>query len=118
MPPVSFQTSQLSMVPKAMSPASARSRRLRPEASGGVWSEQPGDLGGGKVGVDDQTGALADESFAAGRLQLLADGRRAAVLPDDGVAYRAAGLAVPHDGGFTLVGDADGGELASPTRVP
>jgi len=38
MPPVSFQISQLSMVPKAISPASARSRRLRPRVSAGVLS--------------------------------------------------------------------------------
>src|SRR5690606_17347665 len=36
----------------------------------------------------------------------------AAVLPDDGAMDRAAGLAVPDDGGFALVGDADAREPA------
>ena len=36
----------------------------------------------------------------------------AGVLPDDGVADGLAGVAVPDHGGFALVGDADGGEIA------
>ena len=33
------------------------------------------------------------------------------VLPDDGVVDRLAGLAIPDDRRFALVGDADGGEV-------
>ena len=44
-------------------------------------------------------------------LHLVAEAGGAAVLPDDGVADRLAGLAVPDDGGFALVGDADGGDV-------
>ena len=36
----------------------------------------------------------------------------AAILPDDGVVDRLAGVAIPEDGGFALVGDADGGDVA------
>src|SRR5207248_4951186 len=37
----------------------------------------------------------------------------ARVLPDDGISNRLAGFAVPHDCGFTLVGDSDGSEIGS-----
>ena len=38
---------------------------------------------------------------------------RARVLPDDGVVPRTAGLRIPHDRRLALVGDADGGQIAS-----
>ena len=41
-------------------------------------------------------------------LELIAELRRAPVLPDDGVVDRTAGAALPDDGGLALVGDADG----------
>ena len=44
-------------------------------------------------------------------LQSGADIGGAAVLPDDGAMHRLAGGAVPHHGGFALVGDADGGDV-------
>ena len=47
-------------------------------------------------------------------LQPIAELRGAAVLPDDGVVDRLAGLAVPDDGGLALVGDADGRDVARP----
>ena len=47
-PLVRCQMSQLSTVPKASLPASARAR-----GSGDVV-EDPGDLGGGEVGVEDE----------------------------------------------------------------
>jgi hypothetical protein len=43
--------------------------------------------------------------------QLGAEGGGAAVLPDDGAAERAAGVAVPDEGGLALVGDADGEDV-------
>ena len=45
------------------------------------------------------------------RLQPRADVGGAAVLPDDGVVDRLAGLAIPDDGGLALVGDADRGDV-------
>ena len=50
-PPVSFQISQLSTVPKHSLPASARLR-----ASGDVVQD-PAQLGAGEVSVQDQAGA-------------------------------------------------------------
>ena len=44
--------------------------------------------------------------------QFGADISRAAVLPDDGVVEGLAGFTVPHQGGFALIGDADGGDIA------
>ena len=44
--------------------------------------------------------------------ELLAESGGAAILPDDGVVDGLAGCAVPDDGGFALVGDADGGNVA------
>jgi hypothetical protein len=38
--------------------------------------------------------------------------QKPAVLPDDGVGDRPAGPAVPQDGGFALVGDADRRDVA------
>ena len=106
-PPVSCQTSQVSMVPNASSPASARSR------APGTLSRIQRDLGAGEVGVDHEAGAFADEGFVAVALQAIAEIRGAAVLPDDRVVDRLAGLAVPDDGGLALVGDADGGDVVA-----
>ncbi len=73
--------------------------------------ENPLDLGAGEVGVDHQSGGLADVVFHAVALELVADRRALAALPDDGVVDRTAGYLVPDDGGLALVGDADGGHL-------
>ena len=74
--------------------------------------QQPGDLGPGEVGVQQQARALAHQVFGARGAQLLAERCRPAVLPDDRPVDRLAGLAVPDDRGFALVGDADGGDIA------
>ena len=77
------------------------------------------DLAAGEVGVDDEAGAFADELFVAVALQPVAEVGRAAVLPDDRVVDRLAGLAIPDDGRLALVGDADGGDVARPeVRAP
>ncbi len=48
----------------------------------------------------------------AGRLQSIAHLRRTPILPDNRVTHRPTGLAVPHDRGFALIGDADRGDVA------
>ena len=58
-----------------------------------------------------QPGLLLDERPGALGLEALAEVRGAAVLPDDRVVDRLAGLAVPDDGRLALVGDADGGDV-------
>src|ERR1022692_2124317 len=73
--------------------------------------ENPGNLAAGEVGVDQQAGALLYEMFVTFVLELLAKAGGTAILPDDGVVDGLAGCAVPDDGGFALVGDADGGNV-------
>ena len=70
--------------------------------------QDPADLGGGEVGVRHKAGVLPDIFLHARDLQQLVHQRgRAAALPDDGIADRAAGGAVPQDRGLPLIGDAD-----------
>src|SRR5690606_25439063 len=71
----------------------------------------PLDLGAGEIGVDDQASGLANVVFHAVTLELIANRRALAALPDDGVVDWPAGDSVPDDGGFALVGGADRGDL-------
>ena len=107
-PPVSRHSRKLSTVPKARWPASAeRARALH-------VVEQPGDLGGREVGVEQQPGLGRDHRLVPGPLQVAARLRRAPVLPDDGAMDGLARAPVPDDAGLALVGDADGGDVAGP----
>ena len=83
--------------------------RLFPGA--GDVIQHPADLGGGEVGVDQQAGGGLDALLQPLALQLLAQLRRAAALPHDGVVHRPAGGLVPENGGLPLVGDADAGNV-------
>ena len=58
-----------------------------------------------------EAAAALNQGRVAGLAQALAVGNGAAVLPDDGGRQGAACGALPQHGGFTLVGDADGGHL-------
>ena len=102
-PLVSFQISQVSTLPNSRSPWLAAD-----------MIEDPADLAGGKIGVDHQAGFALD---GLARLQSVAIGRGAAALPDDGGRDRLAGAAIPDHGGFALIGDADGGDVATPWHV-
>ena len=73
--------------------------------------EEPADLGGGEVGVNDEAGLLFDGLEVSLRLQFLGVVRGTAALPDDGVVNGTAGRFVPKDGGLALVGDTDGGDV-------
>ena len=68
--------------------------------------EDPVDLGAGKIRIDDQPGAIANKGFMTLGPQLVAQRRGPAILPNDGVAYRLPGFAIPNDGRFALIGDA------------
>ena len=83
---------------------------LRRGAAAGDVVEDPGDLGAGEIGIEEQAGLGRDLVLVPGALQLVAALGGAAVLPDDGVVDRLAGAAVPHDRGLALVGDADAGQ--------
>ena len=74
--------------------------------------QNPAQLGCGEVGVDQQSGALADHRLMAGGLEFGTVAGGAAILPDNGAIEQLAAGGVPHQGGFALVGDADPGYLA------
>ena len=73
--------------------------------------EDPLDLGPGGVGAQRQAGLLLVLVDAVVAGELAADAGGAGVLPDNAVVDGFAGVLVPHDGGFTLVGDAEGDEV-------
>ena len=85
-------------------------------ADAGDVVQDPADLAAGEIGVDQQAGGGADALLQTPVLQLLAQLRRPAALPDDGVIDGLARGLVPEDGGLPLVGHADAGN--SPCREP
>ena len=85
---------------------------LRLLARAGHVVQQPADLGGGEIGVDDQAGARLDQGCVALLAQLRAQRLAAAVLPHDRVVDRLPGAAVPQHRGLALVGDAQGLDVA------
>ena len=84
---------------------------LCPRAGAFHMVEEPGDLGAGEIGVDDEAGLFGDERLEAVLGKLVADIGGAPVLPDDGVVDRLAGLAIPDHDGLALIGNADGGNV-------
>ena len=73
--------------------------------------EDPGHLGAGEIGIDDEAGFGRDIRLVTVTLQSGADIGGAAILPDDGAVHGLSGGAVPHHGGLALVGDADRGDV-------
>src|SRR5437899_12864944 len=59
--------------------------------------EDPADLRGREVRVDDETGALAHQRFEPTPPEVVADVRARAALPDHRRVDRATGVALPHD---------------------
>ena len=72
-------------------------------------AEQPTQLGGGEVRVEDQAGPAAHQVQVPGLRQLPAHPGGPAVLPDDGPVQGPAGAAVPDHDRLPLIGDPDGG---------
>jgi hypothetical protein len=73
--------------------------------------EQPGDLGGREIRIEQQAGLGRDGGLVARFLQPAAQVRRAAILPDYGAVNGLGGAPVPEQAGFALVGDADSGDI-------
>ncbi len=69
--------------------------------------EQPGELGGGEIRIEQQPRRRGDHLLVAGASQRRAGVDRAPILPNDRVVDWAAGLPIPDDRGLTLIGDAD-----------
>ena len=107
LPPVSRQSKRCRRCRRR----AARSR-FRPRARDMV--EQPGDLGGGEIGIEQQSGARCDQGLVSLLSQCGAGVRGAPVLPDDCIVDGAAGRAVPDDRGLALIGDADRGDVLRP----
>ena len=72
----------------------------------------PFQLGRREIRIENQAVFFLDDAGMTLLALLRARGFGAPVLPDDGVEDRLAGLAVPDYRGFTLVGDAQGGNVA------
>ena len=71
----------------------------------------PANLGGWEVGVDRQAGLLGEFGFQPASLQRIAELSGAPALPDDSVADRLSGGALPDDRRFALVRNAYGVNL-------
>ncbi len=99
--PVSFQVSQLSIVPKTALPSRARC------ASPSTLRSSHSIFVPEKYGSSTRPGALANELLMPLCAQLVAAFGGAAVLPDDRAVQRLAGRGVPDADGLALVRDPD-----------
>ncbi len=85
---------------------------LRLDSRAGHVVEKPRDLGGGEIGIEQESGARRDQWLMAGVFELSTHRVGAAILPHDGIVDRLAVGAVPHERRLALVGDADGRDVA------
>ena len=76
----------------------------------GNFAQNPMQLAGGKIRIEQKAGAALNQRLLARIAQRGHVVRGAAILPDDGAVNGFAGFAIPDDDGFALVGDANGGE--------
>ena len=74
--------------------------------------EQPGDLGAGEIGIEQQPGLLGEQRLVALGFQRSRKDRRCAGPARRWRVDGLARLAVPHERRFALIGDADGGDVA------
>ncbi len=89
--------------------AEAKFALCRPRPRALDVGKHPGELRTGEIGIEQQAGLSGEDLLQPLALQLGAIGSGAAVLPDDGIVDRLAGIALPNDNGFALVGDSDSG---------
>jgi len=80
-------------------------------AGAGDVIEEPGELGAGEVGIEDEAGLFGEERLQSFVAQSFTERGGAAVLPDDSVVKGEAAATLPEKDGFALVGDADGGNV-------
>src|SRR5262249_54670477 len=69
--------------------------------------EQPRNLTGGKVWIEQEPCSAGNSAFISGLPQRLAVFGGTAILPYDRIVDRLSGLAVPNNTGFPLIGDAN-----------
>ena len=68
-------------------------------------------LGGGKIRIQQKASLLRDFSLISFCAQTITKRRCAPILPHNCPMDWRAGFAVPHQGCFTLVGNADGRDI-------
>lgn len=73
--------------------------------------EQPGDLAGREIRVNQQAGPGLDQRFMPGLNKLTTGLGRAPILPDQRIGDRGPATPVPDQDGFALIGDADRDKL-------
>ena len=74
-------------------------------------AQQPMQLSGRKIGIQQKAGLLRDLRLMPFRTQTITKRRRAPILPNNRLMNRRAGFAIPDQGRFALIGDTDGGDL-------
>ncbi len=74
--------------------------------------ENPGDLRGGEIRIEQKAGARLDEILGAVRFQARAGLGGATVLPDDRVIDGFAAAPVPDQRRLSLIGDAERDDIA------
>ncbi len=89
---------------------------LRPCAIGII--QNPAQFRCREIGVEQQACLCCHHRLMPCLPQFLAGFCGAAILPDNGPANRAAGMTIPDHRRFTLVGDADGGNVTWPDMLP
>ena len=72
--------------------------------------EKPFYLASTKIGINFETGFFSN-FFSVDFADLVADLRCSAILPDNSIVYRFAGLAVPYNSRFTLIGYSNGSNV-------
>ena len=80
-------------------------------AGAGCGVERPGDFGRGEIRVEKQARHRRHLRLAAAGFQRRTRFRGTAVLPNDGVADRLAGRAIPDEDGLALIRNADRGQV-------
>src|SRR5262249_53496425 len=80
-------------------------------------TQQPLELGGREVGIEDEPGLSPDPGFEPLALERGAALAGAAVLPDGRARHGLAALALPQQRGLALVGDADRRDLPAVGRA-
>ena len=87
---------------------------LRPPPGAGGVLQQPPVFGAGEIGVRQQPGPGPNGLRIPLLPQLGAERRGPPALPDNGAPHRLAGLPLPHQRGFPLVGQPHPGNLTGP----
>src|SRR5690349_1535789 len=87
---------------------------LRSLTRSGDMIEDPGDLGRGEIGIEQEPGPRSDQRLGTLSLQACTFVGGSAVLPDDRAVHRLTRCPFPDDDRLALVRDSD---ARHPTRI-